>query len=93
MATTYNRAITQFDLHAFASLDEVGSRFEQGFQSLLTQKKLDAVLHLLNADCAGWQVVKNPAFIQQVVYAVNDEALQEQPYTFISLNTQQAFSR
>lgn len=87
--TTMFETRTQFDVEAMPGYADIRARFEQNFQNFVDAKKLQAVHAVLKEEFTGTEkIVKNPDFIQAIANRVDDEALLEKRYIFISVNPQ-----
>lgn len=88
MSTVYNTMNTHFDVFAMPDYEGVSRRFLQGFESFVSAKKYQAARDILREDVRHETLVKNPDFIEAIVKQMDDEALLEKRYIFISLNPQ-----
>jgi hypothetical protein len=86
MSTVYNTMNTHFDVLSMPDYEGVSRRFLQGFESFVIAKKYQAARDILREDVRHETLVKNPDFIGAIVKQMDDEALQEKRYIFISLN-------
>lgn len=86
MAITYETLTKRFEVESMSNYEEIRARFEQGFSGFVTAKKLEAVKAILPEEITHETLVKNPDFIQAIANRVDDEAMLEKRYIFISLN-------
>lgn len=86
MTTVYDTMNTHFDVLAMPDYEGISRRFLQGFESFVTAKKYQAARDILREDVRHETLVKNPDFIDAIVKRMDDEALLEKRYIFISLN-------
>jgi hypothetical protein len=83
--------ITHFDMNVLETMvdyDGIRQRFAQGFERFVAAKKYQAVCALLPDEIQNECLVKSPNFIQAVTHRVDDEALLEKRYIFLSVNPQ-----
>jgi hypothetical protein len=88
MATTYH-ALTTFNVAELENLPEyegTSQRFMEAFPPFVMLKKEQAVRALLKEEIPSETLVKNPDFIAAIACRVEDEALVEKRYIFLSLN-------
>ncbi len=90
MSTAYDTLHTHFDVLEMPEYEEVSRRFRQGFEGFVMAKKYQAVRAILREEVQHETLVKNPEFIQALVNRVDEEALQEKRFIFISVNTEAA---
>ena len=88
MSTAYDTLHTHFDVLEMPEYEEVSRRFRQGFEGFVMAKKYQAVRAILREEVQHETLVKNPEFIQALVNRVDEEALQEKRFIFISVNTE-----
>lgn len=88
MAITYETLNTRFEVESMPNYEDVRARFEQGFGGFISAKKLAAVQAVLPEEIQSETLVKNPDFIQAIANRVDDEAVLEKRYVFISVNPQ-----
>jgi len=88
MSTAYDTLYTHFDVLSMPDYDGISRRFQQGFESFVTAKKYQAVRAILREEVQHETLVKNPELIQAIVNRVDEEALLEKRFIFISVNTQ-----
>lgn len=86
MVTTYETLNTRFEVESMPDYNDIRARFEQGFSGFVFAKKLEAVKAILPEEITHETLVKNPDFIQAIARRVDDEALLEKRYIFISVN-------
>ncbi len=86
MAITYETHNVRFEVESMSDYDEIRARFEQGFSGFVAAKKLEAVTAIISDEIPSETLVKNPDFIQAIANRVDDEALLEKRYVFISVN-------
>jgi hypothetical protein len=85
--SVYDTIHTHFDVFSMPDYEGVSRRFQQGFESFVTAKKYQAVRAILREEVQHETLVKNPEFIQAIVNRVDEEALLEKRFIFISVNT------
>ncbi len=90
MSTVYDTMNTHFDVLAMPDYEAVSRRFLQGFQPFVTAKKYQAVRAVLREDVRHEALVKNPDFIDAIVQQMDDEAVLEKRYIFLSVKPQSA---
>jgi hypothetical protein len=86
MVTTYETLNTRFEVESMPDYDDIRARFEHGFSGFVAAKKLEAVKAILPEEIPNETLVRNPDFIEAIAGRVDDEALLEKRYVFISLN-------
>ena len=86
MTITYETLNTRFEVESMSDYDEIRARFEQGFSGFVSAKKLAAVQDIVSEEITSETLVNNPDFIQAIANRVDDEALLEKRYVFISVN-------
>ncbi|HEY9744949.1 MAG TPA: hypothetical protein V6C99_01890 [Oculatellaceae cyanobacterium] len=86
MAITYETLNTQFEVESMPNYAEIRDRFEQGFEEFVSAKKLAAVKAILPEEIPSETLVCNEDFIQAIAKRVDDEAILEKRYIFISVN-------
>lgn len=80
---TYEIAV---DVESIAGYEDMRRRFMDGFEAFVNQKKLDGARKVLRDELGESVLAKNEDFVQAVAAQVNDEALIEKPYIFLSVN-------
>lgn len=90
MTTVYDMMNTSFDVLSMPDYEGISRRFLQGFEPFITAKKYQAARAILKEDACHETLVKNPDFIDAIVKRMDDEAILEKRYIFISLNPQVA---
>jgi hypothetical protein len=88
MSTVYDTMNTHFDVLTMPDYEGISRRFLQGFESFVSAKKYQAARDILREDVRHETLVKNPDFIEAIVKRMDDEALLEKRFIFISLNPQ-----
>jgi hypothetical protein len=88
MTTLSHSLTTQFDVESMHDYDGIRQRFLQGFDGFAAAKKYQAVRAVLPEEVPNETLVRNPDFVQAIVRCVDDEALLEKRYIFLSLNPQ-----
>lgn len=86
MTITYETLHTRFEVESLPGYEEIRARFEQGFSGFVSAKKLAAVKAIISEEITSETLVKNPDFAQAIANRVDDEALLEKRYVFISVN-------
>lgn len=86
MATIYDTMNTSFDVHGMTDFEGISRRFLHGFEPFVTAKKYQAARAVLQEDVQMESLVKNPDFIDAIVKRMDDEAVLEKRYIFISVN-------
>jgi hypothetical protein len=86
--SVYDTIHTHFDVFSMPDYDGINRRFQQGFESFVTAKKYQAVRAILREEVQHESLVKNPELIQAIVNRVDEEALLEKRFIFISVNTE-----
>jgi hypothetical protein len=87
MSSAYDTLYTHFDVLSMPDYDGISRRFQQSFESFVTAKKYQAVRAILREEVQHESLVKNPELIQAIVNRVDEEALLEKRFIFISVNT------
>ncbi len=88
MTIAYDTLCTHFDIDTMADYDGISQRFLQGFGSFITAKKYQAVCAVLKEEIQHESLVKNPDFVTAIVNRMDDEAVLEKRYIFLSVNPQ-----
>lgn len=88
MSTAYDTLHTHFDVLSMPEYEDVSRRFQQSFEGFVMAKKYQAVRTILREEVQNETLVKNPEFIQSIVNRVDEEALLEKRFIFISVNTE-----
>lgn len=88
MTTAYDTLHTHFDVLEMPDFEGISRRFRQGFEGFVMAKKYQAVRAILREEVQHETLVKNPEFIQAMVNRVDEEALLEKRFIFISVNTE-----
>lgn len=88
MTIAYETLRTHFDMNAMTDYEGISQRFLQGFDSFVTAKKYQAVCAVLKEDIQHETLVKNPDFVTAIVNRMDDEAVLEKRYIFLSVNPQ-----
>ncbi len=86
MTTVYDTMNTHFDVLSMPDYEGISRRFLQGFEPFVTAKKYQAARDVIKEDVCLETLVKNPDFIDAIVKRVDDEAVLEKRYIFISVN-------
>jgi len=86
--SVYDTMHTHFDVFSMPDYEGVSRRFQQGFEGFVMAKKYQAVRAILREEVQQESLVKNPELIQAIVNRVDEEALLEKRYIFISVNTE-----
>lgn len=88
MTTTINslRTLCAAEIEKLPEYEGTRHRFEEGFHRFVTLKKEEAVRLVLREEVPSESLVKNPDFIDAIVNNVEDEAIVEKRYIFLSLN-------
>ena len=84
MMTIDHKAL--LNVEALPEYAETRQRFEAGFGRFVTLKKEQAVCLLLPQELSSETLVRNLDFIQAIASRVDDEAILEKRYIFLSLN-------
>ncbi len=85
MSTTYELK-TRFEVEAMPDYEAVSRRFLEGFHPFAMSKKTAAVRAVLKTEITHETLVRNPDFIDAIARRVEDEALLEKRYIFLSVN-------
>lgn len=88
MTTAYDTLHTHFDVLDMPDYEGISRRFRQSFESFVMAKKYQGVRTILRDEVQHETLVKNPEFIQAIVNRVDEEALLEKRFIFISVNTE-----
>lgn len=86
--TTVHEIQTCFNVESMPGYLEIRERFEKSFESFEEKKKVQAVIAALKDELPEWQVANNPAFINAIAANVDEEALLEKRFIFLSVNPQ-----
>lgn len=85
MTTSYHTLTTHFDIESMPDYEGIRQRFLQGFDSFVAAKKYQAVRAVLQDETSSQTLASNPGFVADIVRHVDDEALLEKPYIFLSV--------
>lgn len=85
MSTTYELK-TRFEVEAMPDYESVSRRFLEGFNRFAMAKKTAAARAVLKTEITHETLVRNPDFIDAIARRVEDEALLEKRYIFLSVN-------
>ena len=88
MTTAYETLRTHFDIGSMADYEGISRRFLQGFDGFVAAKKFQAVQAIVKEEMMSETLVKNPDFISAIVNRMDDDAILEKRYIFLSVNPQ-----
>jgi len=86
MTTAYDTLHTHFDVLTMPDYEGISRRFLQGFEGFVSAKKYQAVRAILREEVQHETLVKNPELIEAIVNRLDEEAIMEKRYIFISVN-------
>lgn len=89
MTTIFNSMEQPVGTVALESLPDyqgIKERFEGNFTAFVREKKLKAVISALQEEFGPTIVLDKPQLVQDVIERLDDAALGEKPYVFISVN-------
>ena len=69
-----------------ADYEGVSRRFQEGFSAFEWERRMTAAAKVLATEITHETLVRNPDFIAQVAGRIDEEALLEKRYVFISVN-------
>jgi hypothetical protein len=81
-----HNSVIQFALESLPEYPSIRERFLSGFNSLVLDKKHEAVQQALPTEINNTVLLHCPSFKAAVIKQLDNEALLEKPYIFISLN-------
>lgn len=86
MTTLFETVKTTIDINTIEDAEGIQERFVQGFSALLRDKKAEAVIQTLAEDLQDQKFSRNEDFVQRVIDNLDDAALAEKPYLFLSVS-------
>lgn len=87
MTVLFKTLETEIDLEALPEYEGTKQRFLEGFPHFVREKKIAAVIKALEEELGNDIVLKDPKLVMAVSQRVDDSALVEKPYVFISVDT------
>ncbi len=77
---------TVLDIDSIPDFENIKQRFEQSFQSFVQDKKYTAAAEAIRDEFGKESLVQNEDFVTQVAHRIEDDALIEKRFVFISVN-------
>lgn len=74
------------DVNSIPDFESVKQRFEDSFQAFVRDKKYTAAAEAIREEFGKESLVRNEDFVNQVADRIEDEALVEKRFVFISVN-------
>lgn len=76
----------EINIHAIPDAENIERRFKDSFDAFVRDAKRTAAVETIHRELTDLQVLKNEHFIDQVAQTIDDEALIEKRFIFISVN-------
>ncbi len=86
MTMLFEPVKTTLSVETIPDADEIQCRFKETFSTFLFQKKRQAVLAALPIELRNPCFARNEAFVQRVVSTLRDEALEEKPFIYLTVD-------
>ncbi len=76
----------EINIDAIADHEDIERRFTGSFDEFVRSKKLTAAVEAAHSELSGTKIAHNEDFIGRIAEAIDDEAIVEKRFIFISVN-------
>jgi len=88
MTTAIETKFTAASIEAMPDFEGISRRFLQDFEAFVQQKKVSAVKAVLKQELSASVLSESENLVQAIVANLDEEALLEKRYIFLSVNAQ-----